>query len=42
MGARADRRAIKAEPGVWRATCKQVTERQVETRQNPDVTVPTP
>ena len=33
-------RAIKAEPGVWWATCKQVAEWQIETRQNLDVTVP--
>ena len=35
-------RAIKAEPGVWWATCKQVAEWQIETRQNLDVTVPIP
>jgi len=35
-------RAIKAEPGVWWATCKQVAEWQIETRQNLDVTVPMP
>ena len=34
--------AIKAEPGVWWATCKQVAEWQIETRQNLDVTVPIP
>ena len=33
-------RAIKAEPGVWWATCQQVAEWQIETRQNLDVTVP--
>ena len=35
-------RAIKAEPGVWWATWKQVAEWQIETRQNLDVTVPIP
>ena len=35
-------RAIKAEPGNWGATCKQVAEWQIETRQNLDVTVPIP
>jgi peptidoglycan/xylan/chitin deacetylase (PgdA/CDA1 family) len=35
-------RAIKAEPGVWWATCQQVAEWQIETRQNLDVVVPIP
>jgi hypothetical protein len=35
-------RAIKAEPGVWWATCQQVAEWQIETRQNLGVTVPIP
>jgi len=34
-------RAIREEPGVWWATCKQVAEWQIETRQNLDV-VPIP
>lgn len=33
-------RTIKAEPNVWWATCQQVAEWQIETRQNLDVTVP--
>lgn len=35
-------RAIRAEPGVWWATCRQVAEWQIETRQNLAVTVPLP
>jgi peptidoglycan/xylan/chitin deacetylase (PgdA/CDA1 family) len=35
-------RAIKSEPNVWWATCQQVAEWQIETRQNLDVTVPIP
>jgi peptidoglycan/xylan/chitin deacetylase (PgdA/CDA1 family) len=35
-------RAIRAEPGVWWATCKQVAEWQIETRQNLEVVVPIP
>jgi peptidoglycan/xylan/chitin deacetylase (PgdA/CDA1 family) len=35
-------RAIREEPGVWWATCKQVAEWQIETRQNLDVKVPIP
>jgi peptidoglycan/xylan/chitin deacetylase (PgdA/CDA1 family) len=34
-------RAIRAEPGVWWATCKQIAEWQIETQQNLDVKVPT-
>jgi len=35
-------RAIKAEPGVWWATHRQIAEWQIETRQNLDVVVPIP
>src|SRR4051794_38189930 len=35
-------RAIRAEPGVWWATCQQVAEWQIETQQNLDVKVPIP
>jgi peptidoglycan-N-acetylglucosamine deacetylase len=35
-------RAVRAEPGVWWATCKQVAEWQIETRQNLEVVVPIP
>lgn len=35
-------RAIKAEPNVWWATCQQIAEWQLETRQNLGVTVPIP
>ena len=33
-------RAIRAEPSIWWATCRQVAEWQTETPQNLDVTVP--
>ena len=35
-------RAIKAEPNVWWATCKEIADWQIETRQNLEVTVPIP
>jgi peptidoglycan-N-acetylglucosamine deacetylase len=35
-------RAIRSEPGVWWATCGQIAEWQIETRQNLDVVVPHP
>jgi hypothetical protein len=37
-------RTIKAEPGVWWATCKEVADWQIGSRQNldVDVTVPMP
>jgi len=35
-------RAIRAEPGVWWTTCKEIAEWQIETQQNLDVKVPIP
>ena len=35
-------RAIRAEPGVWWTTCKQIAECQIETQQNLDVKGPSP
>lgn len=35
-------RTIRAEPNVWWATCHQIAEWQVQTRQNLDVVVPIP
>jgi len=35
-------RTIRAEPGVWWTTCKQIAEWQIETQQNLDVKVPIP
>ncbi len=35
-------RQIRAEPGVWWATCREIAEWQIETDQNTGVTVPIP
>ncbi|MCC6176007.1 MAG: hypothetical protein IT305_11940 [Chloroflexi bacterium] len=35
-------RAIRAEPGVWWTTCRQVAEWQIEAQQNLEVTIPLP